>query len=92
MGRHVRHRPALSALAAVFALGLCASPALAAAHWVVGHYGPQGKWVPGHWVGGYGPPPGPNEGPPPGVAAAGRVWVPGHFNGQVWVQGHWARS
>ena len=90
MGRQLRPRRGIALAAALCVLGLISTPAFAAAHWVVGHYGPEGRWHPGHWVGGYGPPPGPNEGPPPGIAAAGRVWVPGHFNGQHWVQGHWA--
>lgn len=78
------------ALAAGLALALgWALPALAA-QWVVGHYGPEGHWIPGHWVGGVGPAPGPGEGPPPGVAPAGRVWVPGYYGtGGRWHPGHW---
>jgi hypothetical protein len=62
-----------------------------AAEWISGHYGPAGRWIPGHWVG---PGPYPAMAPeamvaPPGYRP-GRVWIPGHYNGGIWVAGHWA--
>jgi len=58
---------------ALAALVFYAAPALAAT-WVPGHYGPNGYWHPGHWVGGY------------GVWVSGYYgpngyWHPGHWAG-----------
>lgn len=79
---------AAAMFAGLFAVTVAAQ---AAAVWVQGHYGPAGRWIPGHWAGGVGPAPGPYEGPPPGVAPAGRVWVPGYYGpAGGWHPGHWA--
>lgn len=59
--------------AALAALVSASSPALAAT-WVPGHYGANGYWHPGHWIGG------------PGVWVSGYygpngAWYPGHWAG-----------
>jgi hypothetical protein len=58
--------------------------------WIPGHYNGAGYWIPGHWRGGYGPPPGANEGPP-GPVPYGYHWVPGFYGGYGgWHPGHWS--
>jgi hypothetical protein len=74
--------------AGVFAMLSVAVPAIAA-EWIGGHYGPEGHWIPGHWVGNYsGPPPEALE-EPPGFRP-GRFWIAGHYGpGGHWIPGHW---
>jgi len=55
------------------ALMASAAPAFAA-QWVPGHYGPNGFWHPGHWVGGPGV-------WIPGHYGPGGTWWPGHWRG-----------
>jgi len=43
--------------------------------WVAGHTGPGGSWVAGHFK--Y-----------VGPAKPGRVWIPGHWEGDTWVRGY----
>lgn len=49
--------------------------------WVPGHYDALGFWVPGHWV--------PIGGPPTWYPHVHYVYVPGYWQGPVYVEGWW---
>lgn len=62
-------------------LTVWAPPPRAGWAWVPGRYDPLGYWIPGHWV--------PVAGPPVIYPNVRYVFVPGYWQGSVYVEGYW---
>jgi hypothetical protein len=93
----VRRLASVAAVLGLAAAGVAVAPQDAQAWWR-GGYG-VGIYIPPVVVGppvAYAPPPVVYArppvyyAPPPGYVAGPRVWIPPHWQGPYWVQGHWS--